>query len=94
MHKQLRILVVDLNNFARYPTLSVGIVVAAMREAGHRVDVFAPLMVGVSGVVREPSPRPWSAAVARWNHRIATSRSHFVRRTRERIAGRRRSGIR
>ena len=38
-----RFLVVDLNNFASFPTLAVGLLVAALRNRGHRVDVLCPL---------------------------------------------------
>ncbi|MFK7739242.1 MAG: radical SAM protein [Planctomycetota bacterium] len=93
-HKPRRILVVDLNNFARYPTLSVGILAAALRQAGHDVHVFSPLMVGVHGVTREQRPRPWSLTVSRWNHRIATSKSPHLRRWRNHTAAKRASGIR
>lgn len=87
------VLVVDLNNFARYPTLAVGYLAAVLRRAGYPVAVFSPLMVGVPGVSREPQPRRGALLVAKWNHRLATSRHAWLRNARERIAGRRRSGI-
>ena len=57
-----RILLVDLNNFARYPSLAVGYLAASLRKAGAQVQVFAPLMVGVQGVQREVT-RPAEAPV-------------------------------
>ena len=51
----LKILIVDLNNFARYPTIAVGYLTAILRQAGADVTVFSPLAYGVSGVTREPS---------------------------------------
>ena len=30
----MRVLIVDLNNFARYPTVAVGYLVAILRQAG------------------------------------------------------------
>lgn len=46
-------LVVDLNNFATFPTMAVGILVAAMRNAGHRVTVVSPLANDAPAVERE-----------------------------------------
>ena len=46
MQIEPKVLVVDLNNFARYPTLSVGYLSAVLRKASYQVSVFAPLMVG------------------------------------------------
>jgi anaerobic magnesium-protoporphyrin IX monomethyl ester cyclase len=37
---KLRVLIVDLNNFTSFPTLAVGILVAALRRAGHDVQVL------------------------------------------------------
>lgn len=48
-----RVLLVDLNNFARYPTLTVGLLVATLRRAGVEVEVLCPLRHGVSPTVRE-----------------------------------------
>jgi radical SAM superfamily enzyme YgiQ (UPF0313 family) len=47
------ILLVDLNNFATFPTLAVGILVAALRNAGHRVSLMCPLSHDVPAAVRE-----------------------------------------
>lgn len=49
----LRVLLVDLNNFASFPTLAVGLLVATLRNAGHRVEVLCPLAHDVPGTVRE-----------------------------------------
>ena len=48
-----RILIVDLNNFATFPTLAIGLLVAALRRDGHEVDVLCPLAHGVVGISRE-----------------------------------------
>jgi len=48
-----RLLVVDLNNFAYYPTIAVGYLVAVLRRDGFQVDVLSPLMHGVPSGVRE-----------------------------------------
>lgn len=46
-------LVVDLNNFAYYPTIAVGYLVAVLRRADCRVEVLSPLMLGVPSGLRE-----------------------------------------
>lgn len=49
----LRILIVDLNNFATFPTLTVGVLVAALRQDGHEVQVLCPLAHDVPAAERE-----------------------------------------
>jgi anaerobic magnesium-protoporphyrin IX monomethyl ester cyclase len=88
-----RVLLVDLNNFARYPTLSIGYMTAVLRAAGVTVSVFSPLMVGVGGVTREVRPHRLSLIVSKLNHHAATSRSDWVRRWRDRLAASRASDI-
>ena len=51
--QSLQILIVDLNNFASFPTLAVGLLTAALRDRGHRVDVLCPLAYDVPAVQRE-----------------------------------------
>lgn len=48
-----RVLIVDLNNFATFPTLTVGVLVAALRQDGHEVQVLCPLAHDVPAAVRE-----------------------------------------
>lgn len=48
-----RILMVDLNNFASFPTLAIGLLVAALRERGHEVHVICPLAHDVPATLRE-----------------------------------------
>lgn len=48
-----RLLVVDLNNFAYYPTIAVGYLVAVLRRDGFRVEVLSPLSHGVPSATRE-----------------------------------------
>ncbi len=50
-------LVVDLNNFASFPTLAVGILVAALRNAGHQVNLLVPLAYDVPASAREKPDR-------------------------------------
>ena len=48
-----RALIIDLNNFSTFPTLAVGILVAALRDAGVEVRVLCPLAHGVVVPARE-----------------------------------------
>lgn len=88
-----KVLLVDLNNFARYPTLPIGYMAAALRRAGTQVGVFSPLAVGVGGVTREARPHRFSLLAARLNHHAATSDRAWVRRWRDRLAAGRLSAI-
>lgn len=47
------ILLVDLNNFASFPTLAVGIIVASLRNHGYRVKLISPLAHDVPAAERE-----------------------------------------
>ena len=87
------VLIVDLNNFARYPSLSVGYLAAVLRQAGHRVSVFAPLMIGIGGVQRERPVAWYGVHVERLNYRMATSSSAWVRGFRNRLKGSRGSEL-
>lgn len=91
--KSTKVMLVDLNNFARYPSMPIGYIAAGLRQAGMTVCVFAPLMVGVQGIVREVRPRRWSLMVSQANHWVATSPSRTLRRWRDRVATLRGSGI-
>lgn len=53
----VRALIVDLNNFASFPTLAVGILIAAMRNRGHDARLLAPLAYDVPASVRERPDR-------------------------------------
>lgn len=46
-------LLVDLNNFATFPTLAVGLLVAALRNAGHEARLLVPLAHDVPASERE-----------------------------------------
>jgi hypothetical protein len=48
-----RILLVDLNNFASFPTLAVGIITASLRNAGFEVRLISPLAYDVPAAERE-----------------------------------------
>lgn len=49
----LSVLLVDLNNFATFPTLAIGLLVASLRNAGHQVELLSPLAYDVPAAVRE-----------------------------------------
>jgi anaerobic magnesium-protoporphyrin IX monomethyl ester cyclase len=48
-----KVVIVDLNNFARFPTHAVGLIVASLRNAGHEVQVISPLALDVEAFERE-----------------------------------------
>lgn len=69
------VLLVDLNNHARYPTLPVGLMTAILRGAGHPVELLSPLAVGVSGRVRDqraPLWGYWDERLRWWSARTTT----------------------
>lgn len=49
----MRVLFVDLNNYARFPTLAIGYLVASLRQAGVDVEVLTPLSHGMPPTERE-----------------------------------------
>lgn len=93
MSQREKVLLVDLNNFARYPTLPIGYMAAILRADRLQVDVFSPLMIGVGGVARERRPHRFSLLVSKLNHRAATSSQAWVRRWRQRLADGRTSDL-
>jgi anaerobic magnesium-protoporphyrin IX monomethyl ester cyclase len=46
-------LTVDLNNFASFPTLAIGLLTASLRNRGHEVHVICPLAYDVPATERE-----------------------------------------
>ena len=48
-----RVLIVDLNNFAYYPTIALGYMIASLRDAGDAVEILSPLSHGVPSANRE-----------------------------------------
>lgn len=57
-NRQLDILLVDLNNFASFPTLAIGILIASLRDRGHNVELMVPLAYDIPGQTRE-KPDGW-----------------------------------
>lgn len=53
-----RVLIVDLNNFATFPTLAIGLLVASLRNAGSDVSVLSPLAHDVPAAEREHRESP------------------------------------
>ncbi len=84
----LKTLIIDLNNFSRYPTLSVGYAASILRGAGVEVEIFSPLTVGVAGYPRKTRPRPWGMYDHWLRYWSATSSSQRVRRMRKAVVHR------
>lgn len=55
----MRALIIDLNNFSRYPTLSVGYLVSILRNHDITVDVLSPFAKGVGGYPRTVKATYW-----------------------------------
>ena len=70
----MRALIVDLNNFSRYPTLPVRLIVAILRIAGVATDVLSPLARGVKGYPRLPREKPWGLIANRLRYWSAVAR--------------------
>lgn len=85
----LRVLVVDLNNFARYPSIAIGALVGALRREAIDVDVFSPLSIGIPGVPRETRAQPWGRIDEFVRHATANAASPTLRALRARLAERR-----
>jgi len=51
--KNKNLLIIDLNNFARYPTLAIGYLIKPLRTAGFHVDLLSPLSLGAPTMERE-----------------------------------------
>jgi hypothetical protein len=79
---------VDLNNFASFPTLAIGLLVAALRDRGHHVQVICPLAYDVPGAQREGC-ETWIDHVRRRIHLSdlppVLGMRDLVRTTRERV---------
>ena len=48
-----KITVIDLNNFAYYPTLAIGYLIAALRKSDFDVKLLSPLNKGIAAPKRE-----------------------------------------
>ncbi|MGN7867266.1 B12-binding domain-containing radical SAM protein [Paracoccus sp. 22332] len=47
------VLLVDLNNFSTFPTLAIGLLIAALRNTGQTVELLSPLAHDVPAAARE-----------------------------------------
>ena len=80
-----RVLLIDLNNFSRYPTIAIGYLAAALRGAGMHIDVLSPLAHGVNGVVREPPETRLLHAGRKLNYRLTHANGFLARLVRAAI---------
>ncbi|TVP55594.1 MAG: radical SAM protein [Halomonadaceae bacterium] len=48
-----RILLVDLNNEATFPTLAIGSLATPLLKAGYQIEVFSPLAYGITALSRD-----------------------------------------
>lgn len=67
-HRQLDILLVDLNNFASFPTLAIGILIATLRDVGHNVELMVPLAYDIPGQTREKPDGRWDHLKRKLHH--------------------------
>ncbi|MCC5822457.1 MAG: B12-binding domain-containing radical SAM protein [Phycisphaerales bacterium] len=74
-----RVAIVDLNNFATFPTLAVGLLVASLRNAGFEAEVICPLAHDVPAFERERRER----VTDHWQRRIRLSTRPSVTTVRE-----------
>jgi radical SAM superfamily enzyme YgiQ (UPF0313 family) len=81
-------LVVDLNNLARYPTLAVGYLVAALRGGGFEVGLLSPFATRLS-TMPERQETWWQYA----QRRVFFSTHPAIIRTRDALAAGRRSWV-
>lgn len=75
----MRVLFVDLNNFSRYPTLSVGYLTAVLRQQDYQVDVFSPLSLGIDGYPRLTRAKPWEYYLNVLKHWSFVTRMPMIR---------------
>lgn len=86
MHAPSRsVLICDLNNFSRYPTIAVGYLARSLRNAGYGVRVFSPFAIGLAGVLREPTVPPWGLLDQRLRYWSALSPHPWVAWTRRQL---------
>lgn len=85
------ILIIDLNNFARYPTLAIGYLVAPLRQAGFKVEVLSPLALGAPAMTHEQAETKLEhfkrriyfsthPLIQAWHERLRASHAHYQHR--------------
>ena len=85
----MRALLIDLNNFSRYPTLSVGYFASILRQQQVEVDVLSPLSFGVHGFPRQVREKPWQRYRQFFSHWSAVTNLKPVNRLRAHMKTRR-----
>jgi len=63
--RRRQVLIVDLNSFATFPTLAIGLLVASLRNAGHEVTLISPLANDVPASERERAETPFDQMARR-----------------------------
>ena len=81
-----RVLLVDLNNFARYPSIAIGYLTAVLRNGGYHVEVLAPLSTGITGVPREVPTPWWGRLDLEFRYRTGVTMNPLVRAIRSRYS--------
>ncbi len=81
----MRALIIDLNNFSRYPTLSVGYLAAILRQKNVTVDVLSPFSFGVHGFPRRVREKFWQLYTNFLSHWSAVSGIDSLHRLRSRV---------
>ncbi len=81
----MKVLAIDLNNFSRYPTLSIGYIAAILRKNDIEVDVLSPFSFGVHGFPRNVREKPWQLYVNFLSHWAAVTEVPLVKKLRHRL---------
>lgn len=84
----MNVLLIDLNNFSRYPTMAIGYFAAILRQSGATVTVLSPFAYGVPSYPRTTRPKPWGLVEAGLRYWTATTPSPLVRNLRSNIVDR------
>lgn len=79
----MRALIVDLNNFSRYPTLSVGYLVAVLRAHSVTVEVLSPFSKGITGYPRLARARKRELFYNYLKYWSAVTSNRFFKKIRE-----------
>lgn len=74
-----KVVIVDLNNFATFPTLAIGLLVASLRKNGFSVEVLCPLAHDVPAAERERQ----ETRIDDWMRRLHLAQSSQLRGLRD-----------
>lgn len=78
-------LVIDLNNFSRFPTLSVGYLSSVLKKGNITVDVLSPFSKGVKGYPRLVQAKPWEVYLNFLKHWSSVNQNKAVAKIRKLI---------